>query len=336
MKMKDIRGKRKDFFVLCILFTALLTSCETLVSNVPPGRLPSLEEKLVISSFISPQDTLVKVYVSLSSPLFSEAKSVFRNYMVIDGDTTFFGETPFVPNADVFLKNGSKELKLAYNSREEYYFMIPSKNTIEISPNQKYELRVQYQDKIATAETTVPEMPLLNFEMKVDTAFLDGSQFQGTGLRIQSEVSFATQVSGYFRFRGYADGLDVRFRSDGTGSFNSFLVKESKIFFFDENEFIKTADRTSVSTFKSRGTAFFFSSNFSVNGSPLSSGQRPKVNSVYNEVMRITEPYYLYYESIRNYNSDNPFTEPTPIYGNIKGGLGIFASSNRIGKRINF
>lgn len=41
----------------------------------------------------------------------------------------------------------------------------------------------------------------------------------------------------------------------------------------------------------------------------------------------IEKSYYLYHRSIDNYKGgDNPFTEPTPIYSNITGGLGIFTS----------
>ena len=36
--------------------------------------------------------------------------------------------------------------------------------------------------------------------------------------------------------------------------------------------------------------------------------------------------YYNYHRSIFNFEEGNPFTEPTPVYSNISGGVGIFAA----------
>ncbi len=37
------------------------------------------------------------------------------------------------------------------------------------------------------------------------------------------------------------------------------------------------------------------------------------------------EHYFNYHRSINNFEDDNPFAEPTPVYSNIEGGLGVFA-----------
>lgn len=52
----------------------------------------------------------------------------------------------------------------------------------------------------------------------------------------------------------------------------------------------------------------------------------------YDSVLKVKlyhteESYYLYHKSMANYNGDaNPFSESTPVYSNVKGGLGIFTS----------
>lgn len=45
-------------------------------------------------------------------------------------------------------------------------------------------------------------------------------------------------------------------------------------------------------------------------------------------ILNTDEPYYLYHKSLENYSggSDDPFTEISPVYSNIIGGLGIFAA----------
>ncbi len=44
-------------------------------------------------------------------------------------------------------------------------------------------------------------------------------------------------------------------------------------------------------------------------------------------LLHTEESYYLYHKSLENYDrGDNPFSEPTPVFSNITGGLGIFTS----------
>jgi hypothetical protein len=197
---------------------------------------------------------------------------------------------------------------------------------------------VNYQDKTATAETIIPDMPIINFEVEVDTLTLPQQQFRQGGLEVTSKVTFATQGGGYFRVRGFTDGLGILVENDGTGNFTATLTPETRNIFFINDGLTDSFQDPKTASVQFTGTTLLSPPFISVGGQRLNFDKKPQLNSVYNEAMRINEPYYLYYESIRNYsdNSDNPFVEPTPIYGNIKGGLGIFASSNRIGKRIEF
>jgi hypothetical protein len=38
------------------------------------------------------------------------------------------------------------------------------------------------------------------------------------------------------------------------------------------------------------------------------------------------EHYFNFHKSVLGFQSDNPFSEPTPVYSNIEGGLGVFAA----------
>lgn len=38
--------------------------------------------------------------------------------------------------------------------------------------------------------------------------------------------------------------------------------------------------------------------------------------------------YYNYHRSVFNFDGENPFSEPSPVYSNIEGGLGFFAAFN--------
>jgi hypothetical protein len=44
-------------------------------------------------------------------------------------------------------------------------------------------------------------------------------------------------------------------------------------------------------------------------------------------LLNTDKAYYDYQKSLEKYNSgEDPFTEPSPVYSNISGGLGIFAA----------
>lgn len=63
--------------------------------------------------------------------------------------------------------------------------------------------------------------------------------------------------------------------------------------------------------------------------SGLRYGSFPSCDSVYIvlKLYHTEKSYYLYHKSLDNYqNGDNPFTEPTPVFSNVKGGVGIFTS----------
>jgi len=46
-------------------------------------------------------------------------------------------------------------------------------------------------------------------------------------------------------------------------------------------------------------------------------------------LLNVDVHYYKYHKSLSSNNEDNPFAEPTLIYTNINGGLGVFAAYNK-------
>ncbi|MHC1774662.1 MAG: DUF4249 domain-containing protein [Lentimicrobium sp.] len=51
-------------------------------------------------------------------------------------------------------------------------------------------------------------------------------------------------------------------------------------------------------------------------------------NILYISVSLTDDNYYNYHRSINSFSGDNPFAEPTPVYSNISGGVGVFAGVN--------
>jgi len=52
-------------------------------------------------------------------------------------------------------------------------------------------------------------------------------------------------------------------------------------------------------------------------------------------LLNIDEEYYKYYRSLENFSYGDPFSEPSPLYTNINGGLGVFAAYQKIHVRKN-
>lgn len=103
-------------------------------------ELPVVESKLVISSFISPEDTIVKVGVTISQPLYNNSNS---------------NQYSAVSYATVQITNGTTVQTMAYNADENYYFV--SAAIFPITVGTTYNLTVSTPDgKNANASTSIP------------------------------------------------------------------------------------------------------------------------------------------------------------------------------------
>ncbi len=121
--------------IICLFI--FFTSCSEKDADV---KLPVIEPKLVIMSFISPQDSIVKVEVSLSQPLYNNANSQ--------------DHSP-ISNATVQINNGTNTKTLTYNAIENYYEVSASQ--FPIVAGTTYYLTVSTPDgKNVNASTWVP------------------------------------------------------------------------------------------------------------------------------------------------------------------------------------
>jgi hypothetical protein len=103
-------------------------------------KLPKVESKLVVSSFISPMDTIIKVNVTLSQPLYNNSNS--NDYSAIS-------------NAAVQINDGTNFQTLAYNDTGNYYFV--STTLFPLSVGTTYYLTVSTPDgKNVNASTSIP------------------------------------------------------------------------------------------------------------------------------------------------------------------------------------
>lgn len=122
---------------ISIIFLVILFNSCTKDADV---KLPVVDSKLVINSFISPQDTIVKVEVTLSQPLYNNSNS---------------GQYFNVTNATVQINDGITTKTLVYNSIENYYSINVSQFPILVGAT--YHLTVATPDgKNINASTSIP------------------------------------------------------------------------------------------------------------------------------------------------------------------------------------
>jgi hypothetical protein len=122
--------------LLCFLLPFVTLSC----SKVAKVKLPAVKAMPVIYAFLSPADTVIRVKLTLSQPLF---------------DPNHRGLDESVDDAQVFLSSAQGEVSLMYNANKGYYEIKAA--AYPIQPGGLYKIRVRLSDGTeAGAETKVP------------------------------------------------------------------------------------------------------------------------------------------------------------------------------------
>ncbi len=271
-------------YFIALLIPVFIFGCESEVKNV---TLPEFEQKLVITSFISPSDTISDFLVSSNMKIFGELNT----------------EEP-LGELTGFISDGVNEVRL---DTTRTGFRISS-DKMKIQYGTTYNLRV-YSDKglSINASSTVPERR--NFIIEVDTfSTLSVYNWYMEEREINLKVS-VQDIPGEENFYRVTSKI-VSYDSypDGQGSYQnySFLPVENEFFTdagFNGGKIIKKT-RFGINYFYQQDSAFAI---------------------IY--LMNLEKPYFLYHKSLSEYNgSDNPFSESVPVFSNITDGLGIFSS----------
>ena len=255
-------------------------------SEVDNVRLPEFQQKLVIASFISPADSESIIYVISNQRLFGDL-SIKELPGRLSGTIS-----------DGILEVGLDAIPGGLRLKH---------GALPIVPGQTYTLKVE-DDKGLKAEgmSTVP-MPA-EFNLITDTFSV---QYHEPGFlpwreyKVDIAFSDIQDEENYYCIKGSITSYMTE-DSSKTYSFDEPLYFEKKIFTDSEAD---TNNKIRLST----GISGYFTSSDSA------------FLKIY--LLNTEKSYYLYHRSLENYNKgDNPFTEPTPVYSNITGGFGIFAS----------
>ncbi len=185
------------------LLLVLLTACDREVPNV---QLKNIRSKLVVTSFISPQNQNIDVRVTESTPINTK-------------------ETQGVLKATVLLSDGSRQVEIPYSSSSSMYTHTLDAKLFPIEAGKTYSIRVSVPDgRTVTASCTVPfPNKTLSVELK-DPAFKETSHrfkynWQDTPgqrdyYRVTGSFSQSTDYFSVYWDKNPSLKTDVRF--DGT------------------------------------------------------------------------------------------------------------------------
>jgi|WetSurMetagenome_2_1015567.scaffolds.fasta_scaffold01988_5 hypothetical protein len=269
-------------FLIIILFP---TGCETNVENV---NLPEFKQKLVITSFISPSDTVTYITVRSNMKLFGELNT----------------EEP-LGNLTGSISDGLNEVAL--DTFKTGLKIDHSK--MQIQYGKTYRLNVSSENGLsAEAYCTVPEK--INFSIKADTFSIPTSfewEIEKRRIDIKLTIQDIPGIENFYRFSLLGRVYQTDPNTNKTVAYDNYIN-------FD-NDLItdKGMDGKEIIQKSNYGINYFFNAGDSC----------LLVVYLYN----LEKSYYLYHKSLRDYSGgDNPFSEATPVYSNVTGGLGVFSS----------
>lgn len=298
-----------------MLLCALLSSCESMISDIDQDKLPKIESKLVVECYISPQSGEIKVMVTESQPLFGPA-----DY-----------EPTFIKNASVIISGEAGQVTIPYKDSLNSY--VVKTGQFKIEAGKRYSLMVSDGKRTVNASCTVPlnVATLKNFSIVPVT----DSRYPGDStVTVKMSWEDIRGETNYYSLRGYSEIERKNFLFDPNGGGGSVVNEKYKTVFNSNYEnFLYTDTNIDGVTFNSpvfNISLYKFNINYvDKNGVKQTIPSNPTIKEVYFEVLNMDENYYKFSKTVKDNNdNDNPFVEPALIYTNIEGGLGCFGAYN--------
>ena len=331
------------FLFSCLILTVM--SCQTIVEGVD---LP-YQERLVITSFISPQDTIIEVKVSKTTPTtgkfyYNKPREGFDqegNYLPLEGVTIEMSDgqrTVNVPLSEItypkqLSSDPKKQGQIEYAKRKGYFLKTKD---FPIVAGKSYSL-------IAKA----PNLPTATALCNIPLRKLTTSDYQIIGGdRIDSVLNSYTSSGGVVSNRSYI--LTKSFTvviKDFASEENFYTIAyytRRKYEYKDPKDVVTTSIIVNqepysdfISDYKRDGGLLeFMKAKFQVgyySANQSQNSQTPRSITLLINVAVIDKPYYQYLKAISasgKVDSEDPFAEPVLTYTNVQGGLGVFAGFN--------
>ena len=280
--------------MLAMMLLLGLLGCEDFfITEAGDPYMNNFRQRLVVYSYISPQDTLIRVFVERS---------------------TTYGQNPLGQQlggqADVFMGKKGGPLKQLAWMPDRYYFAIDPRE-IGIEAGEHYVLKVEsHAGEKVEAECRVPEMDFTGFEMHPP--------------RFYGDPNYSPQFVLNWSFRAPDNGLERYYSSGGYRKIYQLRYR---------NQTYDTVFAGIAPYYLQRGQEFVAgnkAASFSFGITDYYDPKRPDSSFIY--VLQTDEHYYRFHKTVSeavHHPDDSPFAQAVNIYSNIRGGLGVFAGYNR-------
>ncbi len=272
--------KNKGHFIVLLLILAS-SSCEKDANNV---KVPQFRHKLVVTSFISPCDSVSFVTIDSNERLYGDL-----------GDIEPLGKVK------VTISDGTEKIDLQKGNIQFYFH----RKDMAIRGGTTYNLEVTSDRGLrADAECSIPFQRDLKITADTIRIFHNNPDV-GTWSELNIKV-FLDDPPGEKNYYGVeARMLDYN-RFYGGYPYITYLNKEEESWFNDEGY---DGKRIYVNSFSSQYNA----------------SNSDSVKAVIY-ILNTNKDYFTYHKSLENYSGgEDPFSEVSPVFSNINGGLGIFA-----------
>jgi hypothetical protein len=333
--------------IVGVLVSLFCFSCETIVDELDLSKFPALREKLVLTAFISPQDEVLKVRLNKSIPLYGDISGKYvKIFDSTVGDSVLYYEADnYIKNAVVVLSSDEGSITLVYDENQKSY--VADAKKFRIKNGKKYKIQTEWNGQTVSAETTIPEDNVPIYNLAISTYDEISRDFFGTDTSVGYRVNFSfkdvPKKQNYYKIWGELE-YPVLFP----------VLKPDSVLFQPRTvySYLRWPDSQSVNNDRYRSDKDLDGQEFnSINGEIEQRRQRvcPGGNSFEDkgcfrakllstgshtltlELWNMARELYEYHISLGKFNqsSNNPFSEPSPVYTNVKNGLGIFAGYSR-------
>lgn len=311
----------------------LLFSCGKLIEPIPASKLGKIEKELAITSFISPQDSVVWAFVDITTPIFQEYPKD-QLVDVIVGGTNYGQIKQSIQNAEVVLSNKGQELTLEFNPETFRYEAIQDTSNPFVREGETYLLTVKSGELEAHAQTTVPtNVP--DFDISEPDFEIKYSRVSGSGPN--GPINDSTQnVTVQFDMNWSDDSNQNRYYLPG-----AYLLLADSVFDWRSQSVVyqekavgniyPLLDNESVKKEFTQFRSLYYSPGIQFRP------DRTIITGTLNNVLLkemavqlylIDENMYQWEISKRNAGQDNPFAEPNRLFSNVENGLGVFCSAS--------
>ncbi len=339
---------RTSSLYLLVFIASVFLSCETIVDEVDLSKFPDLKEKVVVTAFIGPQDEIIKVRLNKSTPLYGTISGKYEKVFdpISQDSVLYYEDKQYITDAAVSISNGAQSTALAYSAELKSY-AVAAKD-FKILPGQTIRLSINWNGSLITSTTLIPENTVVIQNLKIDPfmeirrGFFENDT--ATGYKINFQYQDVPGKVNYYKLWGELE-YKVKLPVFDKANKATYVDRNAYAYLFwpdaettgsDRYQSDAGIDGSIIKSINGEITQRRISvcpsgsSSFQDKGCLSAKNIATAPQTIKLQIWNTSKDLYDYSLSLRKFNasSNNPFSEPTPVYNNIKNGLGIFAGYN--------